>query len=90
VGDNQLNEVKLSVLLRGQLCGYEDALSARLYTRSLSCKSIKGSVFVISKEDFIKAFKQNAKTWSTLLTMAKLNDTILHNSINYPEIKQQS
>ena len=77
----------MSLLLRGQISGYEDALTKRVYTRSLRCKSIKGSIFVMKRSDFLWAFKQNARTWTTVLQMAKLNDTILNNVIN-PQKRQ--
>ena len=56
-------------------------MSQRNYTRSIRCKSIKGSYYTIPSDDFLFRFKQDHITWSTLSKMAKMNDMILINKI---------
>ena len=52
-------DLKLSVISKGQIFGFQDVLSKRLNTVSIKCCSLKGIIRMIPVDEFMSKMKRD-------------------------------
>lgn len=70
-------EQRLAILCEGALAGEEDVISRPVYSCDLTCKSSKGVLYQISKENF-SFLKSNNEIWLQLLNRAVTKEERLY------------
>ena len=56
-------ELKMAVISKGQMVGFNDVIDNRAYTTSLKCISSEGIVLAIKVEEFIHKMQKDPKIW---------------------------
>lgn len=59
-------KVKLATVSRSHILGHEDVMATRNYTTSVSCQSLKGSVYSINASEFVSRFIKCDRAWKML------------------------
>ncbi|TNV87945.1 hypothetical protein FGO68_gene15688 [Halteria grandinella] len=78
----EIKEVKITILGAGQIFGEQDVFSEKhCSSLSLRCKSTEGELFQMSKEDFIKRFKQGTEPHKVLVAMALAKEKAVQDKI---------
>ena len=68
---NDFREVKIAYLGEGMLHGEDDAIENRPYQASLICNVAGSELFIFTKVEFYRAFKNKQDSWTNAVRQAK-------------------
>ena len=69
-----MKRVNIARIGEGQVHGEDDAIAMRPYQASLTCTVSGSELFVLSRVDFYRTFKQSTSSWNHSLHQAKLKE----------------
>mgnify|MGYP006122256283 CR=1 FL=1 len=75
------DEIRMAVISKGQMIGFNDVIDNRAYATSLKCISSQGVVLAIKSEEFINKMQSSVTTWRKLLKLAEEKDKELDSQI---------
>jgi CRP-like cAMP-binding protein len=68
------DEIRMAVISKGQMIGFNDVIDNRAYATSLKCISSQGVVLAIKAEEFINKMQSSVTIWRKLLKLAEEKD----------------
>jgi hypothetical protein len=79
----------LAQLSAGLVFGNDDVLADRKYRATLTCISLKGSIMILNKEEFLRIFRIENESWKVQFSQAKEREkSELHSLINFEKVKK--
>ena len=81
--------VKLAQLSAGLVFGNDDVLADRKYRATLTCISLKGTIMILNKEEFLRIFRTENESWKVQFSQAKEREkSELNTLLNYEKVKR--